>query len=226
MDTYQANLDKILSSSNEIGVWRDGVISEDLYFSEDNTIKILFLLREPVNLNNSEDLLLDYLRCGGYSKGTAPMITRLTQLIYKWNDDQEINMSLINGQNHNRITYLNKIAWVNLKKSPNTKSIYTDWNNFEKIAIDNAELIRKQIELCSPDIIVCGGNYGILTNYILEDDFKNNEVIVQNGFNYSILHDIPIIDCYHPSHRNTKNFMTKFLLTLNSIKPFKTNPFM
>ncbi|MDU4624218.1 MAG: hypothetical protein E6X35_07095 [Enterococcus gallinarum] len=226
MVNYQTHLDKILSSSTEINIWRDGVISEKHYFSEDNTIKILFILRETVDLYNREDILLNYLRDGGYYRGTAPMITRLTQLIYKWNDDQQINLSLINGQKHNRIAYLNKIAWVNLKKSPNTKSIYTDWNNFEQIAIDNAELIRKQIELCSPDIIVCGGNYGILTNYVLEDDFKNNEVIVQNGFNYSILHDIPIIDCYHPSHRNTKNFMTKFLLTLNSIKPFKTNPFM
>ena len=86
MVNYQTHLDKILSSSTEINIWRDGVISEKHYFSEDNTIKILFILREPVDLYNREDILLNYLRDGGYYRGTAPMITRLTQLIYKWNE--------------------------------------------------------------------------------------------------------------------------------------------
>lgn len=93
---------------------------------------------------------------------------------------------------------LQKIAVVNIKKSEGKSS--SDYGDIMNYAREDRELIRKELELIDPDLIICGATYDYCVEEGIFDDlkelgtlknFKNRKVACAGRR--------VIFDCYHPS---------------------------
>lgn len=133
---------------------------------------------------------------------------------------------------------LQYISVVNLKKSkdnnggggssePNNANPYSNDKRVQEYAIEDYELLRRQIELHNPDIILCGGTYemakkaGLLgkeVNLIHKFDkvrglraIYNHEIVINNNAK-----GIKVVDMCHPtysmSHIKVGNAIADYLL--------------
>ncbi len=114
---------------------------------------------------------------------------------------------------------LQRIAVVNVKKSAGKPQ--SKWADLIEYAQNDADLLRKQIDLIAPDIIVCGNNSSLLRivygasvdseNNVLDDgemDKKTHDFMSKNG--YVRFDNKLIIDFWHPANQFPKmmNFYT------------------
>ena len=106
---------------------------------------------------------------------------------------------------------LDDIAILDVKKWNENKS-RSSWVGINKYAKSDHEFIEKQIELINPDVIVCGGTFYSLKNYIYKD------VKLLCGLNLptnkKTCHKYGgrlIIDYFHPSHSRYKGGSVKLL---------------
>lgn len=142
------------------GFIRDGIVDHEFYWK--SGIKILFLLKE---VNGGEDWdLREFLREGG-RKQTWDNVTRWVIGInhlerdIPWRELETIT-------EEQRIENLQQIAVVNVKKTPGGHTSALE--QITEAAIDNGEMLCNQINMCQPDIIICGGTSGNYFNNITE----------------------------------------------------------
>lgn len=143
--------DKLLNdwASHVDGFIRDGVVDSRAYLASD--VKLLFLLKE-VNGGKNWDLR-EFLKSGGRAS-TWDNITRWTIGIRRL--DENIPWSQIEHINDScRIEVLRSIAAVNVKKTSG-RDTSKDSQIIEAARSDH-EMLRKQIDLYAPDIVICGG---------------------------------------------------------------------
>ncbi|MCD8343423.1 MAG: hypothetical protein LUC19_03440 [Oscillospiraceae bacterium] len=127
----------------------DGVIDEREYLAA--RYKIAYILKE-VNGGEGWDLR-DVVRAGNRVQ-TWNSIARWTEGILSWEKDF-LWSDMEKDNEARRKTQLKKIAVINLKK---TSGGYTAENELvHKAAVDNASVIKRQLDLYSPDIIICCG---------------------------------------------------------------------
>lgn len=142
------------------GFIRDGIVNHEKYWS--SKVKILFLLKE---VNGGKDWdLREFLREGG-RKQTWDNVTRW--IIGINNLDRDIPWEEIDSINEaQRKEALHQIAVVNVKKvSGGHTSVKEQITN---AAETNSEMLRQQIDMYEPDIIICGGTDGSYFNNITE----------------------------------------------------------
>lgn len=170
----------------------DGIVDENQYLS--SKYKILYVMKE---VNGGEDWdLRKFLYDGGRSQ-TWDNVARWTQGIL--NLDKEYNWEdLLVNNDERRKTYLKKIGSINLKK---TGGGYTSVDKeISKAAMENREIIKKQIELYNPDIIICCGTAGNFANSIL--DLKEIKwPMTQRGVEYIKYKEKTILSFAHPEAR-------------------------
>lgn len=134
-----------LSKENP-AIVEDGVIDENEYLS--SKYKILYVMKE-VNSSEAWDLR-EFLYDGGRSQ-TWDNVARWTQGIL--NLDKEYSWEeLLKDNEKRRETYLKKIGSINLKKTGGGHTSVE--KEISKAAWENEEIIKKQIELYNPDIII------------------------------------------------------------------------
>ena len=124
---------------------------------------------------------------------------------------------------------LQNISVVNVKKSDGEP--HSKWENLVKYAKDDADLLRREIDLISPDVIVCGNNSSLLRIvYGASVDEKGN--VCHDGAidekSYWFMHDNGylwfddklIIDFYHPANQFPKmmNFYTLCCIYQKALK--------
>ena len=102
---------------------------------------------------------------------------------------------------------------MNLKKVSG-KSI-TNPNQITDYVRNNHEILRKQIELYNPDIIICGGTKNWIKSIYPEvEEFQ----VTLNGVKYAKVGNKLFICFYHPAYRRSKKMLyVKFVNALNEI---------
>ena len=170
----------------------DGIVSEEEYL--DSKYKILYIMKE---VNGGRDWnLKDFLYDGGRSQ-TWDNVARWTEGLL--NINQEYNWSYLEENNENRRKYyLKKIGVINLKK---TSGGYTSNDKeISRAAFENRNLIKKQVDLYDPDIIICcGTDDDFVTNY-LESKLVNWKM-TKRGIQYIKCNNKIIVSFAHPEAR-------------------------
>ena len=138
-----------LWASSMEGFVRDGIVDYDLYCGA--PIRLLFVLKE-VNGKSVTDLR-KILRDGN-RKQTWNVVARWVEGIFNLEKDfswDELNQN----DEERRKKMLKYICAVNMKKTSG-KDVSDNSAVFES-AINNREMLKKQIELYKPDFVICCG---------------------------------------------------------------------
>lgn len=150
---------------------------------------------KEVNSSEAWDLR-KFLYDGGRPQ-TRDNIARWTQGIlnihteYSWDE-------LSKNNEKRRKTYLKKIGSINLKK---TGGGYTSKiKEISKAARENKAIIKNQIEIYKPDIIICCGTAGDLVNSVLEPK-EIKWSMTQRGVEYIKYKEKTILSFAHPEAR-------------------------
>ena len=145
------------------GFTKDGIVNPEEYFSA--PIKIMILLKE---VNGEVGDLRGFLREGGRAQ-TWDNVARWVEGILNLDKDF-VWKDLEQNNEIRRKTMLNKICAVNVKKTPGGYA--ADSKNIKKAAKENAKRLKEQIDLYSPDLIICGG-----TDYCYFDGISSDQNI-------------------------------------------------
>lgn len=170
----------------------DGIVDENQYLS--SKYKILYVMKE---VNGGKDWdLREFLYYGGRSQ-TWDNVARWTQGIL--NLDKEYSWEELSKENkERRETYLKKIGSINLKKTGGGHTSVD--KEISKAACENKEIIKKQIEIYNPDIIICGGTAGDFVKSAL-DPKEINWTMTQRGVEYIKYKEKTILSFAHPEAR-------------------------
>lgn len=188
----------------------DGVFDEEEWNKQ--TYKILFVLKEA-NWENGNVDLCEYLLSepkSSYWK-TWNNIARWTKAILEGGE------YLHSVSKADKSYWLRKIAAINLKKVGGGSVAEND--KIYSYAESDREFIKRQIELYTPDIIICCGRGNGKNADILHDViFSENEVsewqepISQYNYFYVTINgkrDIPVVSFYHPQMRGNHELFKK-----------------
>lgn len=94
--------------------------------------------------------------------------------------------------------YLKKIGVINLKKTPGQNT--SNYKEISRAASENRNLIKKQVDLYNPDIIICCGTAeDFATNY-LESKLVNWKM-TKRGIQYIKCNNKIIVSFAHPEAR-------------------------
>ena len=94
---------------------------------------------------------------------------------------------------------IHKIAIINIKKSDGEHR--SNGNDILQYARDDGDLIKRELEIIDPDVVICGGTYGYCVREGLFDDLQiidkvdkfNGRIIAKSGKRI-------VVDCYHPAY--------------------------
>lgn len=171
----------------------DGVVDEKQYL--ESKFKIVYVMKE-VNGGSDDWDLKDFLFDGGRSQ-TWDNIARWTEGILNLQED--FSWKYLSENNEiRRKKYLRKIGSINLKKTPGKHT-----SNYKEISIaatENKEIIKEQIELYNPEIIICCGTSHDFIKCYLESDPVNWEMTYR-GVEYIRNKNQIIISFAHPEAR-------------------------
>lgn len=170
----------------------DGLASVEDYLS--SKYKIMYVLKE-VNGGKGWSLR-EFLRDGGRPQ-TWDNIARWTEAILDldtekpwsyWENDNEARRKKI----------LKMICAVNIKKTSGGYTSYAD--EIYQAAMDNSDILQKQLRLYNPDIIICCGT----ENAFVEACYKNQELdwkMTSRGIWYFVDNNTVVISFAHPEAR-------------------------
>lgn len=164
--------------------------------------KIMFLMKDPNN-NEGED----YREWGLFQKTSSTFF----RFIYSWlNGLWHITSNGLVPPMVNELNTSIPLCIVNVKKASGTSSVtYGEvYNHFNKYST----LLRQQLDIYSPNIIVCGGSWkmaAIAKKIYVDTHFSQ----MSNWVWYSIENKLIIIDSYHPCARlsNEEKYNTLIL---------------
>lgn len=206
------NLDELFVKWEENGNFnffvKDGIICEDVYSLQKT--KILFVLRDAHIAEGQKppyDLrvgLANPIAEGKTWNNVARWTNALLSDSVEFEKIENINADELKKQ-------LIRVAVLNLKKEAGESRA----KNIEKYAKEHSEWIKKEIEICNPDIIVAGGTFDDLFSKvyrqtvpkeIIKGNFKGREY--RKGYVMVQGREIPVIDQYHPQYtgKNKKLF--------------------
>ena len=170
----------------------DGIVNEEEYLT--SKYKIVYIMKE-VNGGSGWNLK-DFLYKGGrYS--TWDNVSRWTEGLLNLN--QEYDWAYLEKNNEKRRKdYLKKIGVINLKKKPGQNT--SDYKEISRAASENRNLIKKQVDMYDPDIIICCGIAdAFIENY--SDSKSVNWDMTKRGIQFIRFKDKIIISFAHPEAR-------------------------
>lgn len=205
----------------------DGIINIEKYVK--SPIKILWILKEVNDTDGYNqrvafnDLVEQIIKTKSLSNSNRkywwptmdPIIYISFQILndfLRWEDVDYIT------DNYKMVEVLQQISYINIKKTPggassNGAELTNAYNLGKKI-------IRKQIELINPDVII-GGN--TLSNLCEDYNLSNFKIAGVNNINYVIKDNRLFINSYHPQYlsRQNENFKGEYINEIvNIVKEF------
>ncbi|KRK91411.1 hypothetical protein [Companilactobacillus futsaii] len=191
---------------------RDGVVNRTEYLK--SKPKILFILRESYGTDDSQPeeivKLREFFATGGLNKKspqTESGITRTVEQIDAASKGKLLSYDeTMHVDNERRKKALNKVAIFNLNKESNHINNQTNWTLLKKETKSNCDIYKKLFDLYEPDIIVCGGTYGLFQTIYpeLEDTpTKDNRYYSWTTVNNK---KTLVLNCNHPSDRNSHEY--------------------
>lgn len=178
------------------GIIDDGVPDETAYLSA--KYRIMYVLKE-VN-GGSGWSLCKHLRNGGRQQthdATWDNIARWTEGILSL--PGEISWSELAGSCENRRKrMLPQICAVNIKKTSgyyaaDSRKIYSE-------ALNNASILKKQLQLYAPDIVICCGTAGAFTDACFQDKRVDWKMTLR-GVEYFKDNGMAVVAFSHPAAR-------------------------
>ena len=178
------------------GIIEDGVSDEAAYTSA--PYRILYLLKE-VN-GGSGWSLCDHLRNGGRPQehdATWDNVARWTEGIFHL--PEELAWSELEEDCKNRRKrMLPQICAVNVKKT--SGSYVSDGRKIYEEAQNNANILREQLELYAPDLLICCGTDAAFVNACFPEQ-RVEWKTTSRGIQYFRDHDRTVIAFSHPAAR-------------------------
>lgn len=186
----------------------DGVVHPDTYLGMKP--KVMFLAREPHwEKRGANDDLRPYL-----SKGVDwhnwQVIARWTRMLttaehVPWTD---VDDEVAKGKKEE----LQKIAFVNIKKQGGSSKV--KWEELVTYTEACSSLVRRQIELYRPDVIVCNGTIWLLERFILPHTMREARRWTKNDVVWFPLKDWPcaVIEMPHFTARKAHKEMYERLV--------------
>ena len=167
--------------------------------------RILFVSKDPEEADNpydrrGPDLFRNPDNSVSFGGRFNKNMSRITAGLSKVSKDWFPTFEEVNNVEYVEDCWLNTaVARINLKKHSGGSTIA---NSTLKSAIEEyKDLIIAQLDLLSPNIIVCCGGSGIIKDFIIQDYLKENPSSIKspddNWIYYSKDKDIWIIDSYH-----------------------------
>jgi hypothetical protein len=172
----------------------DGILNVDLYNLA--KYKILWILKEPYGNGDMDysEYIEESFKFKGKFHSAPKMWERIIYTNYgilnnfeKWDDMDWLN------KDENVFNSLKYCALINLKKVPGkTRSNYYE---IQEHYNRSKEIIKKQLSLINPEIIICGGTFKL----IKEDFGIGHPLVPNNDFGYLLGNQL-FINAYHPSY--------------------------
>lgn len=213
------------------GFIEDGIICPDEWFSAEK--KVMFFLKEAYNGDSTSSIDINAKNSKNKNFGNVGN-SSVTKWIYKhsleknhpirstWYRISEWTYGILHTTIEERADYnskenamtkterkwINQSSIVNIKKSDGKKRTnHTDLAHYSK---HDAKFLRSQIELISPDVIICGNTGRYLNNVFVGENFNigngNKDWVYKRQISGK---GVIIIDYYHPGATNKKS-QTKF----------------
>lgn len=140
------------------------------------------------------------------SNGAIPQtwdnIARWTEGIL--NLEKDFDWEYLSGDNDlRRDKYLKKIASINLKKTPGRHTSIA--KEISMGAKNNKEIIKKQVDIYQPNIIICCGTSGLFVKDCLESGLTWQ--MTSRGIEYMILDNTIIVSFSHPEARVADQYL-------------------
>ena len=170
----------------------DGIVCESEYARP----HVLFVMRD-MNVQDKHDLCADLRNSSSGWK--------------TWNNAARWLVALLDGdgvypRNIDRCTQMRKAAVLNIKKEAGGSRAFK--KELEEAAKMYGQYIKREIELCDPDILICGGfgNAGILMDYVFQEDAGPWQEITSVNFSRTWWYyfasisgkKVPVISFCHP----------------------------
>ena len=202
--SFDALFTKWKATHNFLAFIRDGIVDPEHY----ETPHVLFVLRD-MNCQSERDLCADLRRDGSGWK-TWNNIGRWSKALLDGDEEYPQNMSTAN-----RVTQLQRIAVMNLKKEGGVSR--TAGNELLEAVQSQHEMIYEELCLCEPSIIICcgltasgiTGNATLLKNYVLPHSakwasFKSKTFDRDWWYYFTEINgkQIPVISFCHPQVTN------------------------
>lgn len=210
MDYFLKNIqflnDKNISFNGRLTI--DGAITDE--YNECNP-KILWILREPHGGGGGS--LIEYVQ---------NLSNPYENKYRNWGSTYSVISKVTYGILNNYIPWgewiynvpellksLSKIAIINLNKLGGGAK--TNWDLFKNNVLQQKMIIKQQISLLQPNIIICGGTWYFLVEYkIIEDVTLNDKSAGRFG-------NTIFIDVYHPAQTKISH-RTYYELVVDGIK--------
>ena len=218
-ENIQTKENKLFEKYENILNWvKDGIINEDDFF--ESKVKVLYVLKEANGGKNKEwknGDLRNYLSNYATRWQTWNNLVRWQFGIENINNDN--SWQTIDKINVNfRKEYLRHVAIINLKKQAGSKS--SNMREIFEHAKRDVKLIKSQIELYDPEIVICGGTGDIVKEIGLFEGLDKWEKSAR-GVSFNIAKNRIIVSYKHPAARQSKKHM--FIDIINTIKEAKSN---
>ena len=180
----------------------DGAVNPYIY--EISKPEIAFFLKEAYSEPNSGNwCLTDWLNNGA--------MTRMWGAVAEWtygirNTTKTDIPAKPNLSREEKTDLLKSVAIVNVKKSNGSKN--SDYADLLSYAKADRTYLKKELDILSPDVIVCGNNSSLLRllygadvqgEHVASGGIIDVEFMRKNG--YAIVDKQIIIDYYHPANQ-------------------------
>lgn len=169
---------------------RDGIVNEDWWMQKQSVPKICFFLKEArTDQDAGYNLVKDLYAYEPW---------KLWQRVAVWTQAIQLSFSGERPYDEDKIKMksheaVRQTAVVNVKKS-NGLAESTEEDLWQYVK-DDKDLLKKELEIVNPDIIVCGYTFGMLSEVLGEELERDNTTDTM----YAFWKDKLVIDYYHPA---------------------------
>lgn len=169
---------------------RDGIVNEDWWMQEQSVPKVCFFLKEArTDQEEGYNLVKDLYAYEPW---------KLWQRVAVWTQAIQLSVSGERPYDEDKIKMksheaVRQTAVVNVKKS-NGLAESTEEDLWQYVK-DDKDLLKKELEIVNPDIIVCGYTFGMLSEVLGEELERDNTTDTM----YAFWKDKLVIDYYHPA---------------------------
>lgn len=221
-----------LSAPN--GICYDGIVDETVFYSKENAPRVVFLLKET-NGNDAHGKAQEHLRDWDYrywlehqqangeesEQNDSKQLYRTFHSLCMWLDVFKACMSghvipfseyRDSGQlSPDRLRKnLRRTAILNLKKTWGKGS--TSWNALNSYLKSDVakKVIREQIELIQPNIVICGGRQVFDFARLIFAAEEKHILSGEKDVLYFKADDVIFLNFYHPACRKSKEFLYNY----------------
>ena len=217
-DEHEILLDKWANQNHHSGngFVHDGIVDPKRW--NKSKIKLLFLLKEAYsNPARPEDFDLRVLLRDVWKGPKGILFWYAAYWAYAvHNCDRTETLSLPETPEELNLAseYLLSSAIVNVKKS--SGQTHSDMENIKQYAKLDGELLKKQINIINPEIVICGNTW-VAVRYLWPEVISNYDLTWQNT-------NILFVDFWHPANQFPKklNYYALDNILRNSLKKKKS----